>query len=316
MKRHALLRDILLGLGVFAVLIAVVLLSDSSRLVDLLTRVSIFGLFALSLNVLIGYTGLVSLGHGMFFASGAYSFALLMRTNELSVPAGIVLAVLFTLILALVVGAICVRLREIYFAFLTLAFQMFLYSLIDNWNSVTGGDQGLIGGIPRPPFLGINLADKVQLCLFSIAIVIGSAVVLRHILQSPFGYTLRLIRDNQDRAAYLGVRVRTMKLACFVLASGFASLAGILMATLVSGAFPAFAYWTISAEGIFMIVIGGLSSFLGPIVGAFILTVLEDLLTAFSSDYYGLILGAFILLFALGLRRGLVDFLNDKLKRL
>jgi branched-chain amino acid transport system permease protein len=123
----------------------------SPGLVDFTIRFATFGLLALSLNLLIGSAGLVSFGHAAYFGMGAYSFGLLMQTGAWSIPAAILAAVALTALLALVIGALCVRLSEIYFAFLTLAFQMLLHSLILSWIGLTGGDQGLMGGIPKPP---------------------------------------------------------------------------------------------------------------------------------------------------------------------
>jgi branched-chain amino acid transport system permease protein len=212
--------------------------------------------------------------------------------------------------LGLVVGAICVRLKEIYFAFLTLAFQMLVHSIIILWVPLTGGDQGLRGGIPRPPFLGINLANQMHLYLTSCTLLVVGLVLMHHLVQSPFGYTLRMIRDNAARVNFLGVTVFRVRLIAFVLAGIFAGVGGIIMSLFVSGAYPEFAYWTISGEGIFTIMLGGLNSFLGPVVGTVILLVLNDFVTRVT-EYYGLTLGVVILLFALGLRRGLLDVLID-----
>src|ERR1039458_1972330 len=138
------------------VLAVLPLLFASKSYEDFAIRVAAFGIFASSLNILVGYTGLVSFGHGMFFASGAYAFGLMMQKTGTSIPVAFLLTIVFSAALAAVVGAICVRLKEIYFAFLTLAIQMLFHSLIISWQELTGGDQGLMGGIPRPPFLGIN----------------------------------------------------------------------------------------------------------------------------------------------------------------
>jgi branched-chain amino acid transport system permease protein len=267
-------------------------------------------LFATSLNFLVGYGGMVSFGHGMFYGLGAYSFALLMQRTGMPIPAAFVLALAMCAALGLVVGAICVRLKEIYFAFLTLAFQMLVHSVIILWVPLTGGDQGLRGGIPRPPFLGINLANQMHLYLTSCTLLVVGLVLMHHLVQSPFGYTLRMIRDNAARVNFLGVTVFRVRLIAFVLAGIFAGVGGIIMSLFVSGAYPEFAYWTISGEGIFTIMLGGLNSFLGPVVGTVILLVLNDFVTRVT-EYYGLTLGVVILLFALGLRRGLLDVLID-----
>jgi branched-chain amino acid transport system permease protein len=226
------------------------------------------------------------------------------------IPAAFALTLLMCAVLGLIVGAICVRLKEIYFAFLTLAFQMLLHSLITLWVPLTGGDQGLRGGIPRPPFLGINLANQSHLYLTSCALLVIGLILMHHLVQSPFGYTLRLIRDNDARANFLGIAVFRVRLTAFVLAGIFAGVGGVIMSLFVSGAYPEFAYWTISGEGIFIIMLGGLNSFLGPAVGTIILLLLNDFVTRFT-EYYGLTLGIIILLFALGLRRGLLDVVLD-----
>jgi len=303
-----------LALAAFAVLALLPVFHPSKALVDFVIRMAALGIFASSLNILIGYGGMVSFGHGMFFASGAYAFGLLMQKTGSSIPLAIALAVLFSAVLAGIVGAICVRLKEIYFAFLTLAFQMLLHSLIISWVPLTGGDQGLMGGIPRPSFLGIDMTDQFHLYVFACATLTACLLAMRHLMESPFGYTLRMIRDNAPRAQFLGIHVWRVRLAAFVLAGAFASVGGILMSLFVSGAYPEFAYWTMSGEGIFMIMLGGMSAFLGPLVGTALLLFLNDIVTRFT-EYYGLTLGVVILLFALVFRRGVTDFVLEALER-
>jgi len=145
------------------VLVALPHLVPSKAFMDFAIRAAAFAVFATSLNLLVGYAGMVSFGHGMFFGLGAYAFGLLMQRTWLPIPVALVLAVGIVAVAATLVGAICVRLKEIYFAFLTLAFQMLLYSLIVSWVPLTGGDQGLLGGIPRPRFIGIDLANQILL---------------------------------------------------------------------------------------------------------------------------------------------------------
>ena len=270
-----------------------------------------YGLLAMLLNLLIGYTGLVSFGHAMFFAAGAYAFGLAMQSGKFSIPGAFVLAICFTALMALIVGAICVRLNEIYFAFLTLAFQMLFYNIILGWVSFTGGDQGLMGGIPRPKFLGIDLADRTQLYIFcSVAFVVCIAI-LRQVVTSPFGYTLRMIRDNQERAAFLGINVPVVKLACFVISASVAGVGGILLTLFVSGAYPNFGFWTTSGEAIFMILLGGSNVFLGPLVGTVILRLLNDITVTYTS-HTELVLGIVILVLVLGLRKGPLDLLAER----
>jgi branched-chain amino acid transport system permease protein len=318
MKSHSTLRhDIGWALAALLVLSLLPLLTQSRVTLDFVIRLAAFGIFASSLNILVGYGGMVSFGHAMFFGSGAYVFGLLMQKTQVSIPVAILGAIAFSGLLGLLIGAICVRLKEIYFSFLTLAFQMLIHSVILSWTSLTGGDQGLMGGIPRPPFLGINLSDHTTLYWFSCALGVLCLLLMRIILQSPFGATLRMVRDSSERAAFLGIDVWRIKLYAFILSSCMASIGGVLMALFVSGAFPDFGYWTMSGDAIFMIMMGGLHVFIGPVVGAGLLLLFNDIITR-TTEYHGLALGLVVLLFALGFKRGITDFsleLLQKIKR-
>jgi branched-chain amino acid transport system permease protein len=299
--------DVLIAVAAFAVLATLPFLFSSKALLDFVIRCSAFGLFATSLNLLVGYTGMISFGHGMFFGLGAYGFGLIMQRAGVPIPVAFLGTLLITAVVSVVIGAICVRLKEIYFAFVTLAFQMLIHSMILSWASLTGGDQGLRGGIPRPMFFGIDLTNHIHLYFVSCALLVIGLLLMRQIAQSPFGYTLRMIRDNASRASFIGIDVWRAKLTIFVLAALFASTGGIIMSLFVSGAYPEFAYWTISGEGIFINMLGGVTTFLGPMVGTVLLLVLNDTVTRIT-EYYGIVLGIVILFFAIGLRKGLMDF--------
>lgn len=298
------------GIALVAILIlaAIPLLTPSRLVTDFVIRLAAFGVFATSLNILIGYGGMVSFGHAMFFGGGAYAFGLLMQKAGVSIPLALLGAMVFCALLALVVGAICVRLKEIYFSFLTLAFAMLLYSIIQSWMSLTGGDQGLMGGIPRPVFMGIDLSNGQHLYWFACFLAVVCLLLMRLLMQSPFGYTLRMVRDNPERARFLGVDVWRTRLYAFVLAGAFAGVAGSIMALFVSAAYPEFAYWTMSGEAIFMILLGGLHVYIGPVVGAALLMMFNDVITRYT-DLHGLALGIIVLIFALGFKRGITDFL-------
>lgn len=276
-------------------------------------RLCILGLFAMSLNLLVGYTGLLSFGHAAFFGVGAYAFCMLMQTDRIGIPLAALSAVGLAGIFALVIGAICVRLTHVYFAFITLAMQMLLYSVLIAWSSLTGGEQGLIGGIPRPPFLGVNLGEPLHAYAFNLVVFIASVAAMYRIVNSPFGTALRMIRDNPQRALFLGLNVRRYKLAVFVIAGMFSGLAGVLMGLYVSGAYPNFAYWTMSGEGLFMIMLGGAGVFLGPALGAGLLVFLEGVVNTYTG-HHGIVLGLIILAVVLGLRRGILEFANDWLR--
>jgi branched-chain amino acid transport system permease protein len=314
MMRAGVWRDAIVVTAMLGILIATAFVSSNPGLRDFLIYVMAYGLLAMSLNLLIGLTGLVSFGHATFFGFGAYMFGLLMQSGEFSIPVAIIFTVFGSALLSLVIGAICVRLKDIYFSFITLAFQMFVHSVILTWSSLTGGDQGLRGGIPRPPFLGVDLNDSVTLYIFCTVIFIVCVALMRQVWQSPFGYTLRLIRDNPSRAVFLGVNITLAKLGVFVMAGSMASMGGVLLSLFVSGAYPQFGFWTTSGEAIFMIMLGGSQLFIGPIIGAVLLLFLEHFVTIYT-DHHGLVLGGVILIIVLGLRQGVGDYVLSWLKR-
>jgi branched-chain amino acid transport system permease protein len=307
-------RDLAVALLALALLIVLPFVVPSRVVLDFIIRVAAYGIFATSLNLLVGFGGMVSFGQGMFFGGGAYAFGLIMQRTDASVPLAILGSIAFCALLALTVGAICVRLKEIYFSFLTLAFQMLFHSIIISWQSLTGGDQGLMGGISRAPFLGINLTNHAHMYWFACVVLILCLLAMRHILQSPFGYTLRMVRDNADRAKFLGIEVWQVRLKAFVIAGIFSGIGGMLMGLFVSGAFPDFAYWTTSDDAVFMIMMGGLQTFIGPLTGAVVLLTLNDMITKFT-EYHGLVLGIAVLVFTLGFKRGIVDFVQQLLAR-
>ena len=320
LKKDNFKRDAFIGLIVWIFLLIFFFVIPSPGIHDIIQKVFILGLFAMSLNILIGYLGLVAFGHAAFFASGAYTLGLFLQSSivsnlgSLSIPAAIISAIFISTILAAFIGAICIRLKDIYFSFLTLAFQMLIYSIILALVDITGGDQGLMGGFPKPPFLGIDLGKPFDFYAFTIFISIITIVLLRQLIESPFGYGLRMIRDNPDRPAALGFNNQRHKLIAFIIAGSIAGLAGSLQALLDVGAYPEWAFWAKSAEPLFMILLGGMHSFLGPLMGAFIFEILNDFVTA-NTRYYGLVLGLVILSFVLGLRRGLLDWLLIKFYR-
>ena len=309
--RHPVISSMLWVVVSFVGLTALVMLSGSRMLADMIIHIGILGLFAVSLNLLIGYAGMIAFGHAMFYASGAYGFGLLMQTGQFSIPAAILISLAGSALMAVVVGLICMKTREIYFAFLTLAIQMMFYSSILSWASLTGGDQGLTGGFAKPPVLGLQMNDPDHVFIFITAVVLVTLGILWHLTRTPFGYALRMIRDNAARVEFLGLNLLSYRLAAFVIAAAAASVAGSLMSLYVSAAYPNFGYWTMSGEAIFMIMLGGISTFLGPLAGAAVLTLLNHAVTAYT-EHYGLVLGSIILVYAMGLRRGLLDLLVER----
>lgn len=289
-----------------AALLVVPALVHSPAFLDFGIRLASMALFATSLNLLVGGAGMVSFGHGLFYGLGAYAFALLMQRTAMPLWAAALATMAIAAVTALVVGAVCIRLRAIYFAFVTLAMQMLFHSVVIAWSSLTGGDQGLQGGIPRRELFGLGLGNQASLYAACVVIAAAGLLLMRHVAASPLGATLRMIRDNESRAAFLGIAVWRARLAVFVIAGVFAALGGVLSALFVSSAYPELANWTISGQAIFAVMLGGIGNFLGPLAGAAILLALNDVVTRFT-EYTGLVLGLVILAVTVGLRRGLLD---------
>ena len=275
--------------------------------------VIIWALFATSLNLLVGYTGLVSFGHAAYFGVGAYVTGILMK--KLAVPfvlawpaAGVVAAAC-----ALVFGFFCVRLTRIYFAMLTLAFAQIVWAICFKWNELTGGEQGM-PEIPYPdfgwierlgasvPLLGWRTAEYFY--FLTVVLVAASLWALHRIVTSPFGRMLTTIRENAERAEFIGVHVRRYELAAFVLAGAFAGLAGGLFGIFNRGVFPDFAYWTKSSEVLIMTLLGGMGTFFGPSIGALVLILLNQQIVSYT-EYWPLVLGSVLVVLLFGFPGGI-----------
>jgi branched-chain amino acid transport system permease protein len=281
---------------------------------DVTSHFLIMGLFAVSLNLLIGYTGMVSLGHSAFFGIGAYTLGILLQKTTLAFPLVIGATILFSAAAALIIGFFCIRLGELYFAMLTLAFGQVVYGAIIKWGSLTGGDQGLVGGIPRPHidlgFMVWNINVPENFYVLTVVVVMASMFFCKILVDSPFGAILKAIRENPERAYYSGLNVRRYQLGVFIIAGIFAGISGGLMAMYVSGAYPDFAYWSKSAEPIFMVVVGGLNTFAGPLVGAALLILLVSYLTMYT-NLWALAFGTILVIFAVVIRRGVADIVME-----
>jgi branched-chain amino acid transport system permease protein len=287
--------------------------------VNIVSEMLIMGLFAVSLNLLIGYTGIISFGHAAFFAVGSYTVGIMLQklsgSLPLAIPSVLLCAMIFSGIAALVIGYFCTRLTAIYFSFLTLAFSQIVYAIIIKWASFTGGDQGLIGGIPKPPipFFGVSIDMTSPFSLYYLCVVstILSFFLLRVIIDSPFGWILRSIRDNPERINFLGINVKRYQIIVFIISGIFTGLAGGLMALHLSGSYPDHAHWAKNAEPIFMIMVGGLKIFAGPILGSIIVTQLSAYLSSYI-EMRGLIFGGILVLLLMISREGILDVLTAK----
>jgi branched-chain amino acid transport system permease protein len=278
-------------------------------------QVAIDALFAVSLNLLLGTTGLVSFGHVAYFGVGAYVCGILMKTYNMPFIVAFPAAGIGAAIFALISGYFCVRLIKLYFAMLTLAFSQIVWAIVYKWNDVTGGDQGL-PEIPFPnlhwmssiPGLG-DLRTSDQFYLLALAVIAICLAIMHRIIRSPFGRVLTTIRDNPERAAFIGINVRAYQLAAFVVAGGFAGFAGALYGIFSRGVFADYVFWSKSAEVIIMAILGGMDFFWGPPVGALALVWLNQQVTDLT-QYWPFVLGTILLILLFVFPGGIVGGLH------
>lgn len=302
-RSHFLLAAAVVGL------LALLPLIGSTYLMYLFTQVLIFVLFATSLNILIGYAGLVSFGHAAFFAIGGYACAILLRTYDIPLLLSLPMALVMTAVLSALIGSLCVRLTSYYFSMLTLAFGQLVWAVVFKWRSMTGGDDGLLRVI-SPSWID----TPASFFLFTLLVVTLAMLALWIVAHSPFGRTLMAIRENQVRAGFLGVHTRGVQLVAFTIAGTFAGLAGALFAFFNRSIFPDSAWWLQSAEVLIMVVLGGMNSFFGPAVGALTLILLGRFtleLTAYWPALLAIILLATLFFFP----NGIAGLLKAKGKR-
>jgi branched-chain amino acid transport system permease protein len=291
-----------LGIAAIVVLLLLALLplAGNRYAVDLATQVLIYCLFALSLNVLLGFTGNISFGHAAYFAIGGYACAILLTTHKWPLVFALPAAVVVAGVVAAVIGYFCVRLTQIYFAMLTLAFAMLVWGVAFKWKEVTGGDDGFTG-ILVPKLL----EDHTNYFYFTLAAVAFGVAALWVICHSAFGLTLVAIRENAVRAGFIGVDTRKMRWAAFTVAGTFAGLAGALFGMYNRGMYIENAFWTESAQVLIMVLLGGIYSFVGPLIGAAVLYLLQVITNQYT-PYWPTVLGLILLTVVLVLPDGLV----------
>jgi branched-chain amino acid transport system permease protein len=287
----------------------------------LATQILIYSLFALSLNLLLGVTGLVSFGHVAYFGIGAYLCGILMKTFGVPFIAAFPAAGIGSAFFALIFGYFCVRLTKIYFAMLTLAFSQIVWAICFKWNDVTGGDQGL----PDVPFPDLHWLAALpgfshfrigeQFYFLVLVLVMVCVALLRRIEQSPFGRVLTTIRENPERAAFIGVNVRAYELAAFTAAGAFAGFSGALFGIFNRGVFADYVFWSKSADVMIMTILGGMNHFWGPVVGAAVLTILNQQITAIT-EYWPFFLGAILVVLLFGFPGGIMGALDAGWTRL
>lgn len=281
-------------------------------LVTMLAEVFIMAIVAMSLDLLVGYTGLVSLGHAALFASAAYAAGLIATKVTplfwVTLPAGVLTAAL----LALLVGSFALRTSAITFLMITLAAGQMIYALVFKWD-LMGGSDGL-AGIPRPTGFGFEM-NAYGLYWLSLLAMLLVYLLLRRILESPFGRVLVGIRENPGRMQAIGADVQRYKLIAFVIAGAIAGVGGVLFAHFVGHVSPEAAAWSQSSALMLMVIIGGRGTLVGPMLGSFLILVLQNLVSSWT-DRWMLIMGLVFIVFVLGLRVGLVGLWREYAGRL
>ncbi len=281
---------------------------------ELGVRVVVLGLAAMSLNFLLGYTGVLSFGHAAYFGLGAYGVGMSLRYIEPSMGLGILIGVAAGTIAAAAIGAMIARLRGVYFAMVTIAFGQVFYFIAFRWNKVTGGDDGLTGWHRQPidfGFTTINLANDEVFYYFALAVFAVSVALMAALLRSPFGHTLLAIRENERRARFLGIPVEQHIWLSFVISCFFVSIAGVLYALLNNFVDPRALRWDFSGNFVIMAVLGGMRSFWGPLIGAAIFVVLQDYVSSQTENWMSFV-GLFFVLIVLFFPRGVLGMLKRK----
>jgi len=279
------------------------------------TRVVILALAAMSLNFLLGYTGVLSFGHAAYFGLGSYGLGLTIKYLVPNTLVGMAIGIAAAIVAAAIIGVLIVRLRGIYFAMVTIAFGQVFYFIAYRWNNVTGGDDGLSGWHRLPIDLGFTQIDILNndlafyyVALFCFAVSVGIMALL---LRSPFGRTLLAIRENERRARFLGIPVDRHIWISWLISCTFTGLAGTLYAMLNNFSDPHDLHWEQSGNFVIMAVLGGMRSFWGPLIGAAIFIVLEDYISSRTENWESFI-GLFFILVVLFFPRRVLGMIKRK----
>jgi branched-chain amino acid transport system permease protein len=275
---------------------------------------------ALGFNLLLGYTGLLSFGHSAFFGGGAYTVAFLVKYLKIaSMELFLAGSVLVSALISALFGFVCVRYTRIFFGILTLALSQVLWSLAFKFFWVTGGTDGL--RVPTPTLVGMAPSDDKMDFLahryyyYVLAVFALCVFLMWVIVHSPFGKALQAIRDNETRAEFIGIRIRRYRLIAFVISGIFTGVAGALWAPLNGLASPDVLVWTFSGEIVFMTVLGGFRTFVGPIVGAIAFTYLKTYAVGFTV-YWQLLLGTVLVVLVLALPTGIMGAIEQLASRM
>lgn len=296
-------------LAVLAVLVVLPLVGlqtfMSAYSVGLIALMFVWGILALSLDTVTGYTGLISFGHAAFYGVGSYAVALTTLHVTNSFLLGLVAAVFFAGAIAWLVGAISARLSGLYFAVVTFAIAQMLFELSVTWSSLTGGSNGL--PIDRVNLLFIDVSDTLTFYYLSLVLLVALYYFAKRIMYSPFGLQLKAIRESERRAAFLGYNTNMAKRRIFAISGGIGGVAGALFVTHQTFTSPETLFWLVSGDALFAMILGGVGTLFGPIIGGAVLVGLDQILTIYF-DHWRLILGLVLIVIVLFAPRGLVSF--------
>jgi branched-chain amino acid transport system permease protein len=280
--------------GLFAVLAMLAypfLVTDYPR--ALLAEIYIFAIFAMSLDLLLGFTGLMSLGHAAFFGLGAYAVAILATLLGTSAWLGLAAGIVLAASGAALIGFFCVRASGIPFLMLTLAFSQLVFSLALKWRDVTGGSDGM-AILEKPSFLGFDLANSLSMYFMALVFFLLSYWGLRRLLNAPLGHVFVGIRENEPRMLAIGYQTRAYKLLSFTIAGAFAGLSGGLYAIFNSFISPDAVYWTSSGDILIMTMLGGAGTLIGPAIGAAVFLLMKNVVSSYSEHWLAIVGATFI----------------------
>ena len=271
-----------------------------------------FALFACAFNLLIGYVGLVSFGHALYFGWASYLAAYAAKSWGVQPELAIVIGTATASALGVIAGVVAIRRQGIYFAMITLALAQMMY-LVALRVKLTGGEDG-IQAVPRGRLFGVfDLGNEMTMYLFVLVVVLAAFFLIYRIINSPFGEVLKAIRENEQRAVSLGYKTDRYKLVVFVLSATLCGLAGSLKALVFQLASLTDVHWTMSGEVVLMTLVGGLGTMFGPVVGAFLIVGMENYLAPFG-QWVLVIQGAIFVICVLAFRRGIVGELAGWLR--
>jgi branched-chain amino acid transport system permease protein len=307
-----------IGFSIILALLAVAPLTLPEFWRRFVTEILIWGLLAMSSDILIGYTGMISFGHSVFFGLGMYGAAAALLWAK---PANLWLALLFGLAaaaaVAVFVAYFATRLRDIYFSITTLVFSQIFYVVIFTWTEVTGGENGLNFSRPAlaiPGLFSVPFTTE-TLHWFVLAVVTISFLTIRRVTQSPFGMVLQAIRENEPRARAIGYAVERYKIVAVMLSGLFAGLAGILYAIQNKFAAPDFVFFLVSGEVVIFNVMGGIGTLVGPIAGAAFFLLLREGLSRYFTEYYLIPVGIIFTAMVIFMPQGLLGFARRRLNQ-